>query len=195
MTKREYSTFVFAGIMVLAVAVLGVLSFFLFSPNTEEESAEQEVVSHEGHDHADPTKASAQSAAQAVMGAAYSWQPAHFDSPLDGILEVSDRLTDEFAEKMKIAATDPNHVVAKEWDTWAKNGDVISAATESTNEEIREGFSTVTVLVTQNVLTSQGDVTPYSQFEVDVEAVSTTGDADDEQIWLVRNFAITNVIF
>lgn len=184
--------------VVVTLAVITGIAWMVWASITPQEAdraANQEVVSDEGHDHADPTKTSAQAAAQAVMGAAYSWQPAHFETPLDGLLRVSDRLTDQFAEKMATAAHDPNHVVATEWDTWAKNGDVISAATEATNEEVRDGLSKVTVLVTQNVLTSRGDVTPYSQFEVTVDAVATAGDTNNETTWLVKNFAITNVIF
>ncbi|AGG66193.1 hypothetical protein [Corynebacterium callunae] len=197
MEKKASPTVIIMAVVVTLAVIAGIawMVWASIAPKQADLTADQEIVSHEGHDHADPTKTSAQAAAQAVMGAAYSWQPAHFETPLDGLLGVSDRLTEELAEQMEIAATDPNHVVANEWDTWAKNGDVISAATETTNEEIRDDLSKVTVLVTQNVLTSQGDVTPYSQFEVTVDAVATTGQSKQEMTWLVQRFAITNVIF
>lgn len=140
--------------------------------------------SHDDHSHElGPDMASpAEDVAAAWLQTIYAWEPVSDESPTDALIR---------GRKWAAGAlADPGPVVGEvrstvpEWDAWRRSKDTLSASVSNIDVvAVTAHRAVVTAVVTQSVLHSDGDLTPFDKLDVTV-----TLEKSDQNQWKVLDY-------
>ena len=183
--NRQNKVLMITGAVLLAALVMAVMWGAALGGFSKPEPGEGAPMHRE---HPAPENVSPDIAAQAVLSQGFSWTPAQDDSDLDGFIR-SELVTEQLRESLQSAAeVQPPQALPREWEGWARSGDVVRAAV--TPDEVNEtgGTAEVTAAVSQRVVHPNRETTPLDPFEVSATLVH---DADADK-WLLDAYEITS---
>lgn len=124
--------------------------------------------------------------AAAVMSGVFTWQPAVQDSSWDALHGQRDRLTGPMATAAEQSPTLAPKTLP-EWAAWARSGDTITAVVRPDAEPaIDADTATVPVTISQTVLHTSGEITPYTTYTATVELDRT------DVGWKVANYHLVS---
>lgn len=124
---------------------------------------------------------SPEAATKTVLTAWGSWAPAQMKQPLDSLAAARPFMTERLAEEMEAMKED--EPIPKLWDVWANDKDVVTATVlPKETVMVDDSHARLRAKVVQQVMHTDGDVTPYTDLTMDVACVK---DADG---WKVDDF-------
>ena len=168
-----------------AVAVAVLVSLAVWAWHSR---GQTELTGTDTHEHLDDPTANAGTAAESIMVALYTWDPAVESSPWDAMNRSADRLTGRLA---RAAAVRPSPDPAPpQWAAWAASGDrIVGGAQVSAAQNVDGGDRvTVPVVISQTVMHSDGATTPRESMTADVDMVR------DDGVWKAEFFQFRPLI-
>ena len=177
---------VLAGAVAVAVVLIAALWWAISGDRAD---TDQAVADGEPMDsitalpeHTDPKVA-----AQAALTQGYTWTPAEMQSDLDGFI-ASDAITERRRDELeRAAAVQPDNALPSSWQGWARSGDVVRVIVEPEQATAGDNWATVVATVSQRVVHTDGEMTPFRQFGVRAEMEY---DPTAEK-WLLDTYEVT----
>lgn len=172
--SRFQKTTIGVAIAVIVISIAGIMTVMWRSTGDNDHQVAAE-------DTLDPVAEDAEMTAKQAMVNVFSFNPAEDESPESDLAAIRDSLTGDL---LTLADNPPEGEVAeqirpRQWDAWAESGDSVKAFAEKSTLSpaipADSDHARIKLEVTQKVLHSDGDITPFRYMTVTVDVEHSDG--------------------